>query len=168
MRLSSIRVDTKSSDTVHKETEKKKGMETQRKRPWEDRGRDKMKPQAKEHQKPPEQEEARKDYPPGFSDGAWPYQHLDLGCLTPWTCKRINLCSFGPPVLGYFVMAAVGCSYTGLTSAFERRDSKGKTKSVRGWGGFTSRLHSAPASPANLPFSTISVSRIKSWGWMSH
>lgn len=33
MRSSSIRVDTKSSDTVHKETEKKKGMETQRKRP---------------------------------------------------------------------------------------------------------------------------------------
>lgn len=41
-----------------------------------------MKPQAKEHQKPPEQEEARKDYPPGFSDGAWPYQHLDLGLVT--------------------------------------------------------------------------------------
>lgn len=44
MRSSSIRVGNKSSDTVHKETKKKKDTETQRKRPCEDRGRDKMEP----------------------------------------------------------------------------------------------------------------------------
>ena len=70
-----------------------------RRKAWKHRGKGHEKTEAeircshkprntRSHQK---QEEARKDYAPGFSDGAWPYQHLDLGLVTS-RAERIHFC----------------------------------------------------------------------------